>query len=240
MKLAELIDEAVERARVAVQRKEPEPRATTQIAAVAAQVGVGAIKYADLSSDRIKDYIFDWDRMLAFEGNTGPYLQYAHARICSIARKAADEGRRRCGPARHLAHRRAERALAVELLELEAAVNAVADTPSAAQALHVPLRARDDVHRLLRKLLGATRGDPATRASRLCALPRDAAALARLGLGLLGIERARAHVAIARSLWSGGRMTLMAIPAEHAWLFWDVNPAAIDWRATAATCSAEF
>ena len=51
-------------------------------------VGIGAIKYADLSTDRIKDYVFDWDRMLAFEGNTAPYLQYAHARICSIFRRA--------------------------------------------------------------------------------------------------------------------------------------------------------
>ena len=49
------------------------------------------MKYEDLSSERIKDYIFDWDRMLAFEGNTGPYLQYAHARICSILRKAKNE-----------------------------------------------------------------------------------------------------------------------------------------------------
>ncbi len=51
-------------------------------------IGIGAVKYADLSTDRIKDYVFDSDRMLAFEGNTGPYLQYAHARICSIFRRA--------------------------------------------------------------------------------------------------------------------------------------------------------
>jgi arginyl-tRNA synthetase len=51
-------------------------------------IGIGAVKYADLSSDRIKDYVFDWDRMLAFDGNTAPYLQYAHARICSIFRRA--------------------------------------------------------------------------------------------------------------------------------------------------------
>ena len=55
---------------------------------VARQLGIGAIKYADLSTDRTRDYVFDWDRMLAFEGNTGPYLQYAHARIRSIFRRA--------------------------------------------------------------------------------------------------------------------------------------------------------
>jgi arginyl-tRNA synthetase len=49
------------------------------------------VKYADLSTDRIKDYVFDWDRMLAFEGNTAPYLQYAHVRICSIFRRAGVE-----------------------------------------------------------------------------------------------------------------------------------------------------
>ena len=59
---------------------------------VANAVGVGAIKYADLSTERIQDYVFDWDRMLAFEGNTGPYLQYAHARIRSILRKGGDGG----------------------------------------------------------------------------------------------------------------------------------------------------
>ena len=58
--------------------------------AVAEAVGIGAIKYADLSSDRLSDYVFDWDRMLALTGNTGPYLQYAHARIRSIFDRAGD------------------------------------------------------------------------------------------------------------------------------------------------------
>ena len=55
---------------------------------MARALGIGAVKYADLSTDRARDYVFDWDRMLAFEGNTGPYLQYAHARIRSIFRRA--------------------------------------------------------------------------------------------------------------------------------------------------------
>ncbi len=57
-------------------------------AAVARAVGIGAVKYADLSSDRVKDYVFAWDRMLALDGNTAPYLQYARARIRSIFRRA--------------------------------------------------------------------------------------------------------------------------------------------------------
>ena len=57
---------------------------------------MGAIKYADLSNDRIKDYVFDWNRMLAFDGNTAPYLMYAHARIRSILRKAGVRPRAGC------------------------------------------------------------------------------------------------------------------------------------------------
>ena len=90
----------------AVAEKNPDLAADEQ-ADVGAQVGIGAVKYADLSTDRIKDYVFDWDRMLAFEGNTAPYLQYAHARIRSIFRRAevdrdavrrdADRARRAAG-----------------------------------------------------------------------------------------------------------------------------------------------
>jgi arginyl-tRNA synthetase len=87
VKLVELLDEAVDRAAVAVDDKNPELDADSR-ASVAHMIGIGAVKYADLSSDRIKDYVFDWDRMLAFDGNTAPYLQYAHARICSIFRRA--------------------------------------------------------------------------------------------------------------------------------------------------------
>ena len=87
VKLSDLLDEAVERAAAAVAEKNPDLDAETR-AEVAKMIGIGAVKYADLSNDRIKDYVFDWDRMLAFEGNTAPYLQYAHARICSIFRRA--------------------------------------------------------------------------------------------------------------------------------------------------------
>ena len=87
VKLIELLDEAVERAEAAVAEKSPELDDGTR-SEIARMIGIGALKYADLSTDRIKDYVFDWDRMLAFEGNTAPYLQYAHARICSIFRRA--------------------------------------------------------------------------------------------------------------------------------------------------------
>ena len=87
VKLDALLAEAIERATSAVQEKNPQLPSEHQLQ-IARQVGIGAVKYADLSTDRIKDYMFDWDRMLSFDGNTSPYLQYAHARICSIFRRA--------------------------------------------------------------------------------------------------------------------------------------------------------
>jgi arginyl-tRNA synthetase len=87
VKLIELLDEAIDRAEAAVVEKNPDLDGDTR-AEVARMIGIGAVKYADLSTDRVKDYVFDWDRMLAFDGNTAPYLQYAHARICSIFRRA--------------------------------------------------------------------------------------------------------------------------------------------------------
>ena len=87
VKLAELLDEAEERALAVVKEKNPDmPPAELQH--IARMIGIGAVKYADLSKDRTSDYVFTWDKMLSFDGNTAPYLQYAHARICSIFRKA--------------------------------------------------------------------------------------------------------------------------------------------------------
>jgi arginyl-tRNA synthetase len=87
VKLVALLGEAVARAADVVASKNPELDEATRVR-VARAVGIGAVKYADLSTDRSKDYIFALDRMLAFDGNTAPYLQYAHARICSVFRRA--------------------------------------------------------------------------------------------------------------------------------------------------------
>jgi arginyl-tRNA synthetase len=100
VKLAELLDEAVERARaLLVSRGEggEGPEGSLDIEAVARAVGIGAVKYADLSTDRARDYRFDWDRMLSFDGNTAPYIQYANARVRSVLRKAAEEGTAEAG-----------------------------------------------------------------------------------------------------------------------------------------------
>ena len=92
VKLAELLDEAVDRARAVIAGRSDQDRPTpARLEETARAVGIGAVKYSDLSTDRTRDYRFDWDRMLSFDGNTGPYIQYAHARICSIFRKAGGE-----------------------------------------------------------------------------------------------------------------------------------------------------
>ncbi len=87
VKLVALLEQAVSRAADVIAVKNPGLDAQTR-AQVAQAIGIGAVKYADLSTDRSKDYVFDLDRMLAFDGNTAPYLQYAHARICSVFRRA--------------------------------------------------------------------------------------------------------------------------------------------------------
>ena len=89
VKLMELLDAAVDKARASVAEKTHE-LTDDELARIAEQAGIGAVKYADLSTSRTKDYVFDVDRMVSFNGNTGVYLQYAHTRICSILRKAGD------------------------------------------------------------------------------------------------------------------------------------------------------
>jgi arginyl-tRNA synthetase len=87
VKLAELLVEAVERAGTLVSEKNPDLN-PSEMQEVARKVGIGAVKYADLSKTRTNDYIFSWDSMLSFDGNTAPYLQYAYTRVQSIFRKA--------------------------------------------------------------------------------------------------------------------------------------------------------
>ncbi|NCZ91048.1 MAG: arginine--tRNA ligase, partial [Actinobacteria bacterium] len=120
VKLDALLAEAVERAANAVREKNGGLSSEEQ-ATVARQVGIGSVKYADLSTDRIKDYVFDWDRMLSFDGNTAPYLQYAHARICSIFRRAEIDRTSVRTVTPTLGHE-SERALAMRLLQFDTAV----------------------------------------------------------------------------------------------------------------------
>lgn len=86
VKFADLLDEAERRARKLVLEKNPDLSAA-EADSMAKTIGIGAVKYADLSKNRTSDYVFDWDNMLSFDGNTSPYLQYAYARIQSVFRK---------------------------------------------------------------------------------------------------------------------------------------------------------
>lgn len=91
VKLEDLLNEAIERAQAVVADKNPE-MSLEEKQKIALAVGIGAVKYADFSNNRTSDYVFSFDRMLAMDGNTAPYMQYAYARIKSISRKAAAEG----------------------------------------------------------------------------------------------------------------------------------------------------
>ncbi len=88
--LEEVLDEAVERARAKVGENVERLEEGADLDALAGQVGIGAVVFRELSTRRTSDVVFDWDRMLDFEGDSGPYVQYAHARLCSILRKAGE------------------------------------------------------------------------------------------------------------------------------------------------------
>ncbi|PYZ78436.1 arginine--tRNA ligase [Citrobacter koseri] len=124
VKLADLLDEALERARRLVAEKNPDMPAD-ELEKLANAVGIGAVKYADLSKNRTTDYIFDWDNMLAFEGNTAPYMQYAYTRVLSVFRKAEiDESALSSAPVVIREDREAQ--LAARLLQFEETLTVVA------------------------------------------------------------------------------------------------------------------
>ena len=123
VKLADLLVEAVERAEKLVREKNPDLD-DSEIKLIARKVGIGAIKYADLSKTRTNDYIFDWNAMLSFEGNTSPYLQYAYTRIRSIFRKAGIEAEGFSAPVS--IEQAQEKALALKLLQFNEVLDQVA------------------------------------------------------------------------------------------------------------------
>ena len=124
VKLADLLDEALERARRLVAEKNPD-MAADELEKLANAVGIGAVKYADLSKNRTTDYVFDWDNMLAFEGNTAPYMQYAYTRVLSVFRKAAVDEAALATAAVVISEDR-EAQLAARLLQFEETLSVVA------------------------------------------------------------------------------------------------------------------
>jgi arginyl-tRNA synthetase len=181
VRLMHLIDEAVDSARRTVAEREPD-LSPAELDRIAEQAGVGAVKYADLSTSRVKDYTFDIARMVSLTGNTSVYLQYAHARIRSILRKAGDAT---TAPEPSLPMHPAERALVLALDEFGDVlrdVDAASEPHRLCTYLFETAKAFTDFYENC-PVLSAEEG---VRANRL-ALCRLAAATLHDGLGLLGI-----------------------------------------------------
>ena len=123
VKLANLLDEAIERAGVLISQKST-ALSEQEKADVIEAVGIGSVKYADLSKNRTTDYVFDWDNMLSFEGNTAPYMQYAYTRIRSIFNRS-QIALSEVEQAKLSITDEKERALAIKLLQFEEAVQVV-------------------------------------------------------------------------------------------------------------------
>jgi len=185
VKLMDLLDEAETRAADLLREKNPELAADPrQLAGVAAAVGVGAVKYADLAHNRNSDYVFSWDKMLALDGNTAPYMQYAYARIRSIRKKAQQTDLDGASiPVEHSA----ERALAMKLA-------AFAETVDAVAAECLPHLLCNYLFELAGAFMGFYENCPvlqaesgALRRGRLALCDLTARTI-RAGLGLLGIQ----------------------------------------------------
>jgi arginyl-tRNA synthetase len=184
VKLIELLDEAVERAADAVAEKNPDLD-DDQRAEVARMIGIGAVKYADLSTDRVKDYVFDWDRMLAFDGNTAPYLQYAHARICSIFRRG-ELARASVRSSPIVLDAAQERALALRLLAYPTAIDTTLETYSPHKLCTYVYELASDFTSFYEHC-PILKADEPLRTSRL-ALADLTARVLEHSLGLLGID----------------------------------------------------
>ncbi|MBC22995.1 MAG: arginine--tRNA ligase [Phycisphaerae bacterium] len=188
--LEQLLQEAIDRGTGEVRTRAEDPNSPThqfdeeQVRRIGQAVGIAAIKYADLSSDVVRDYVFDLDRMVAFEGNTGPYIQYAHARICSILEKAGAGALE--GATFEIAEPQ-ERQLALRILEYPRIVQEVAESLEPHRLCTYLYAVANDFSSFYQACPVLKAADEATRSSRLkfCDLVRR---LLSDGLDLLGIE----------------------------------------------------
>lgn len=182
LKLVDLLTEAVDRAAQIVATRSELDHA--QQAAIAQAVGVGAVKYADLSVSREKDYVFDWKRMMAMDGNTAVYLQYAHARIKTMLAKGAGLGHR---PGVLRLTDPAERALAIKLSQYPAAVLATGRHLEPHRLCGYLYELASVFSTFYENCPVLTAAGSSTRESRLALSSHTAMVLAR-GLALLGIQ----------------------------------------------------
>jgi arginyl-tRNA synthetase len=198
-----VLDEAIARAEQLVRASEADPAKRRgfdeeQIRQIARAVGIGAVKYADLSQNRTSDYVFSWDKMLAMDGNTAPYLMYAYARIRSIYAKSSgdvgwvidpplDRTAKRAGDGPMQLREPAELKLAKQILQFAETIDAVADELR-------PNVLTSYLYDVAGTFMGFYENCPVLKADtpelrasrlRLCEL---AARTLRTGLGLLGID----------------------------------------------------
>ena len=185
VRFVDVIDEAIERGEAAVAEKNPD-LPPEQRAAIGHAIGIGALKYADLSTDRVRDYVFDWERMLSFDGNTAPYLQYAHARICSIFRRAGVDRSATQATAVVVAAVQ-ERELVMRLLGFGTAVVEAVERASPHRLTTYLYEVAQAFTAFYEHCPVLKAADASTRASRLALSDVTARVLAR-GLQLLGID----------------------------------------------------
>lgn len=181
VKLIDLLDEAVERATALVREKNAD-LSVEEAEQIGTVVGIGAVKYADLSKNRTSDYVFDWDNMLSFEGNTAPYLQYAYTRVQSVFKKV--DAWNANAPIQ--LNEPLEQQLAVELLKFEDVLNSVADT-SYPHYLANYLYQLATLFSRFYEACPILKAEGAVRDSRL-RLAQLTGETLKTGLGLLGIE----------------------------------------------------
>lgn len=186
VKLGDLLDEAEERALKIVSEKSPEMPAI-QRREIARVIGLGAVKYADLLPNRQSDYIFNWDKMLALQGNTAPYLQYAYARIKSIFRKAEAASATCNPPSAIILAAPEELALARHLLNFGLTLEAVADELRPNYLCNYLFELAGKFTAFYENCPVLKAGDAAARESRLALCDLTARVL-RQGLATLGIE----------------------------------------------------
>lgn len=189
IKLDDLLDEAVRRARAIIDESRPELPAEEK-AALAEAVGIGAVKYADLSHDPQTLIVFTWEKAMALEGNSGPYLQYAYARVCSLLDKYAAAAPGRDPAANPLSlDGPVEKELALKLMQFPGAVLRAAEA-------YKPNILADYLFSLAQIYSGfyqrspILKSPPAVRDSRIRLCSMVARALSE-GLGLLGIRTPR-------------------------------------------------
>ncbi len=195
VKLADLLDEAVTRAEAQILEKNP-GLAGDERKSVAEAVGISAIKYADLSSDRVRDYVFSFDRMLMFEGDTGPYLLYALVRIKSIFRKAQEQFGVTASDIASMRPAFAldapeERALALTILQYSSVIDAVADALKPHLLCSYLRTLAEDFSRFFSQCPVLKAPDEATRNARLrlCDLAGRTLEDGLTTLGLVPVER---------------------------------------------------